>query len=293
EVGLGGRLDAVNAFDADCAVVTGIALDHTEYLGPDRESIGREKAGIFRAGRPAVVGDPEPPASLIEQSAAVGADLWLQGRDFGVQGDRQQWSWRGRTRRFNALAYPALRGANQLLNAATALAALESLHDRLPISAQAVRNGLAMVELPGRFQIVPGRPALVLDGAHNPQAAGVLAVSLDQMGFYPRTFAVFGVMADKDVANVIAPLRPLVDAWFVTDLPTTRAAKAADLAHEITAGAAVANVRVSTHGTPGEALRAALAAADPADRIVAFGSFYTVGGVLKDGLPQMAAAHLG
>jgi dihydrofolate synthase/folylpolyglutamate synthase len=293
EVGLGGRLDAVNAFDADCAVVTGIALDHTEYLGPDRESIGREKAGIFRGGRPAIVGDPQPPASVIGHAEAIGADLWLQGRDFGLQGDRQQWSWRGRARRFNGLAYPSLRGANQLLNAATALAALESLHESLPVSAQAVRNGLAMVELPGRFQIVPGRPALVLDVAHNPQAAGALAASLDQMGFYRRTFAVFGVMADKDVANVIAPLRPLVDHWFVTDLPTARAAKATDLAREITAGATAPPVRVSTHGTPGDALRAALAAADPADRIVAFGSFYTVGGVLKDGLPQMAAMHLG
>jgi dihydrofolate synthase/folylpolyglutamate synthase len=293
EVGLGGRLDAVNAFDADCAVVTSIALDHTEYLGPDRESIGREKAGIFRAGKPAIVGDPQPPASVIDHATAIGADLWLQGRDFGLQGDRQQWSWRGRARRFNALAYPALRGANQLLNAATALAALESLHDRLPVSAQAVRTGLALVELPGRFQIVPGQPVLVLDVAHNPQAARALAVSLDQMGFYPRTFAVFGVMADKDIGNVIAPLRPLVDRWFVTDLPIARAAKAADLARDIAAGAAAPEVRISTHDTPSDALLAALAAANPTDRIVAFGSFYTVGGVLKDGLPQMAATHQG
>jgi dihydrofolate synthase/folylpolyglutamate synthase len=293
EVGLGGRLDAVNAFDADCAVVTSIALDHTEYLGPDRESIGREKAGIFRAARPAIVGDPQPPASVIEHAATIGADLRLQGRDFGLQGDRQQWSWRGRSRRFSALAYPALRGANQLLNAAAALAALESLHDRLPVSAQAVRNGLALVELAGRFQIVPGRPALVLDGAHNPQAAGALAVSLDQMGFYPRTFAVFGVMADKDISNVIAPLRALVDRWFVTDLPTARAAKAVDLAREIAAGAATAEVQMSMHAAPSDALRAALASADPTDRIVVFGSFYTVGGVLKDGLPQLAAAHPG
>jgi dihydrofolate synthase/folylpolyglutamate synthase len=113
------------------------------------------------------------------------------------------------------------------------------------------------------------------------------------MGFHPRTLAVFGVMADKDIGNVIAPLRPLVDAWFVTDLPTARAAKAADLVLAITAGATAPNTRVSSHGTPSAALRAALAAADPADRIVAFGSFYTVGGVLKDGLPQLAAAHLG
>ena len=291
EVGLGGRLDAVNAFDADCAVVTNVALDHTEYLGTDRESIGREKAGIFRAGKPAIVGDPVPPASVIDHAQAIGADLWLQGRDFAVQGDRQQWSWRGRARRFSALAYPALRGANQLLNAATALAALESLHERLPITAQAVRSGLALVELPGRFQIVPGRPVLVLDVAHNPQAAAALAVSLDQMGFYPRTFAVFGVMADKDIANVIAPLRSLIDRWFVTDLPIARAALAAEVAREV--AAAMPQARVSTHATPGDALRAALAAADPADRILVFGSFYTVGGVLKDGLPRLAATHLG
>lgn len=287
EVGLGGRLDAVNAFDADCAVLTNVALDHTEYLGPDRESIGREKAGIFRAGVPAVVGDPDPPASVIAHAQAIGADLWLQGRDFALHGDRQQWSWRGRARRFNALAYPALRGANQLLNAATALAALESLHDRLPISAQAVRNGLALVELPGRFQVVPGRPVVVLDVAHNPHAAAALAASLGQMGFYPRTFAVFGIMADKDIDQVISPLRPLVERWFVTDLPIARAASAADLARHLAAGDSAPPV--STHATPGEALRAALAAADPADRIVAFGSFYTVGGVLRDGLPRSAA----
>ena len=172
EVGLGGRLDAVNAIDADCAVLTNVALDHTEYLGPDRESIGREKAGIFRAGKPAIVGDPEPPASVLEQARTIGADLWQHGRDFRLQGDRLQWSWIGRKRRYSGLAHPALRGANQLLNAATALAAVESLHERLPIPAQAVRTGLALVELPGRFQIVPGQPVLVLDVAHNPQAAG-------------------------------------------------------------------------------------------------------------------------
>ncbi len=291
EVGLGGRLDAVNAIDADCAVVTNVALDHTEYLGPDRESIGREKAGIFRAGKPAIVGDPEPPASVIEQARSIGADLWQHGRDFRLQGDRQQWSWTGRKRRYSGLAHPALRGANQLLNAATALAALESLHERLPIPAQAVRSGLALVELPGRFQIVPGQPVLVLDVAHNPQAAGALAVSLDQMGFYSRTFVVFGVMADKDIHQVIAPLRPLVDAWFVTDLPLPRAATAADLAREI-AAPPHDKTPVATFSTPSDALRAALAAADPADRIVVFGSFYTVGGVLKDGLPRTAAPHL-
>jgi dihydrofolate synthase/folylpolyglutamate synthase len=290
EVGLGGRLDAVNAIDADCAVLTNVALDHMDYLGPDRESIGREKAGIFRAGRPAIVGDPGPPASVIEHARAIGADLWQHGRDFRLQGDRQQWSWSGRRRRYSGLAYPALRGANQLLNAATALAALEALHERLPIPAQAVRTGLALVELPGRFQIVPGQPVLVLDVAHNAQAAGALAASLDQMGFYPRTLAVFGVMADKDIAQVVAPLRPLIDAWFVTDLPIARAARADALVRALVA-APHGNTRVSTHATPSAALRAALAEATPADRIVAFGSFYTVGGVLKEGLPRTAAPH--
>jgi dihydrofolate synthase/folylpolyglutamate synthase len=214
-----------------------------------------------------------------------------------VQGDQQQWGWSGRGRRYSGLAYPALRGANQLLNAAGAIAALEALRDRLPISAQGVRNGLAMVELPGRFQIVPGQPTLVLDVAHNPQAASALALNLDQMGFYPCTHAVFGAMADKDLAGLVGPLVPLVDRWYATDLPLPRAASAAALATEL--GKAVApataqrQIPISQHANPAAALAAAVAAADPADRIVVFGSFYTVGGVLRDGLPRLVARHVG
>jgi dihydrofolate synthase/folylpolyglutamate synthase len=292
EVGLGGRLDAVNAFDTDCAVITSIALDHTELLGPDRESIGREKAGILRGGRPAIVSDPQPPRSVIDHAQAIGADLWLLGRDFNVQGDRQQWSWSGRGRRYNAMAYPALRGANQLINAAGAIAALEALRDRLPISAQAVRNGLALVDLPGRFQIVQGQPVLVLDVAHNPQSVAALAANLDQMGFFAHTHAVFGVMADKDIPGVLKHMLPLVDAWYLSDLPTARAAAAADVERVLQASAKVPTPAISRHATPRDALFAALERADPADRIVVFGSFYTVGGVLKDGLPRTAARHL-
>ena len=283
EVGLGGRLDAVNAIDTDCALITSIAIDHVEYLGDDREGIGFEKAGIMRPGKPAIVADPQPPQSVIEHARRIGADLRLAGRDFGHSGDRQQWSWHGRKRRYSSLAYPALRGANQLLNAAGVLAVFEALHERLPIPAQAVRTGLALVELPGRFQIVPGQPTLVLDVAHNPQSVGVLAVNLDQMGFYPRTLAVFGAMRDKDLAGVIAPVLPLIDAWHVTALPTARAASADELAALVRAGRGDALVQV--HSTPADALRAAVAAADPTDRIVIFGSFYTVGGVLKEGVP--------
>ncbi|HEY2189697.1 MAG TPA: Mur ligase family protein, partial [Caldimonas sp.] len=179
EVGLGGRLDAVNAFDADCAIVTSIDVDHSEYLGTDRESIGREKAGILRPGKPAIVSDPMPPQSVLSEAARVGADLWLAGRDFRHSGDRQQWNWSGRSLRFSGLGYPALRGANQLLNAAGALAALEALRERLPVSAQAIRTGLATVDLPGRFQVVPGAPTIVLDVGHNPHAIAALASNLD------------------------------------------------------------------------------------------------------------------
>ena len=292
EVGVGGRLDSVNIIDADCALITSIDLDHMALLGPDRESIGREKSGIMRAGKPVVVGDPVPPQSVIDHAADVGADLWRPGHDFNFSGDKQQWAWAGRGRRYAGMAYPALRGANQMLNASGVLAALTALRDRLPVTAQAVRNGLVMVELPGRFQIISGQPTLVLDVAHNPHAVAALAENLDAMGFYPCTHAVFGAMADKDLAAMLGRVSPLVDRWYFTDLPTPRAANGADLkvqwqAMNIRANAAPANV----FADPVQALQAAIAAADPADRIVVFGSFYTVGGILKVGLPRLFAPH--
>ena len=292
EVGMGGRLDAVNAVDADCALITCIALDHTEYLGNTRDAIGFEKAGIMRPGRPVVVSDPEPPASLQARADEVGADLWRLGRDYNFQGDKQQWAWRGRNQRFNGLAYPALRGANQLINAAGVLAVFEALREQLPINAQAVRNGLAMVELPGRFQIIPGQPALVLDVAHNPQSVAALANNLDQMGYFPQTHAVFGAMRDKDLAGLLAHLAPLVDHWHLCNLPPARAASAAELAVAVQAASAGRKITTTEHASPEAALQAAAATADPADRIIVFGSFYTVGGVLQDGLPRLSARHV-
>lgn len=295
EVGLGARFDAVNAFDADCAVITSIDLDHMEFLGPDREAIGFEKAHIMRPGKPAIVSDPVPPHSVVAHAQAIGADLWLVGRDFNTSGDAQQWAWAGRQRRYTGLAYPSLRGANQLLNAAGALAAFEALRERLPITAQAVRTGLATVELPGRFQIVPGQPTLVLDVAHNPHAVATLVHNLDTMGFYPRTHVVFGAMADKDIAAMFTRLAPLVDHWHFTDLPGSRSAKAADLLamHGRLALRGPGPVTVQAHPDPASALAAAVAASDPADRIVVLGSFLTLGGILKDGLPRLAARHVG
>jgi len=296
EVGLGGRLDAVNLIDTDCAIITSIDLDHMEYLGNDRETIGLEKAGIMRTGRPVVVSDPLPPQSVLDRALEIGADLWRFGTDFNFSGDKLQWGWAGRGRRYSGLAYPALRGANQLVNASGVLAALTALRDRLPITAQAVRNGLAMVELPGRFQIVPGQPALVLDVAHNPHSVAALSANLDAMGFYPCTHAVLGAMADKDLGPMLARIAPLVDRWYFTDLPTPRAESAAGLQAKWHALQMVAGgrreVSTATFPDPQQALAAAVAAADPADRIVVFGSFFTVGGVLKDGIPRLHAKHL-
>ncbi len=296
EVGLGGRLDATNIIDADCAVITSIDLDHTELLGTDRESIGREKAGIMRTGRPVVVSDPVPPQSVLDHATAIGAELWRFGHDFNYSGDRQQWSWAGRGRRYAGLAYPALRGANQLINASGALAALVALRNRLPVTAQAVRNGLAMVDLPGRFQVVPGQPALVLDVAHNPHSVAALTANLDAMGYFPTTHAVFGAMADKDLGPMLERIAPIVDRWYFTDLPTPRAESAAKLAEKWAAlpqgGARLNPATSSTHASPALALQAALDQADPADRIIVFGSFYTVGGVLQSGIPRLQAKHL-
>ena len=293
EVGLGGRLDAVNAIDTDCAVITSIDLDHTELLGPDRESIGREKAGIMREGKPVIVSDPIPPHSVLQYAEALGADLWLLGRDYNFSGDKQQWAWAGRGRRYAGLAYPALRGANQLINASGVLAALQTLRQRIPVTAQAVRNGLAMVELPGRFQIVPGQPTLVLDVAHNPHSVAALTANLDAMGFYPTTHAIFGAMGDKDLAPMLAKIGPLVDRWYFTDLPTPRAASARDLQARWQATPGRRDVPSSTHASPQAALQAAVEQADPADRILVFGSFFTVGGVLQQGVPRLAAKHIG
>ena len=298
EVGLGGRLDAVNIIDTDCAIITSIDLDHMEYLGDNRESIGYEKAGIMRAGKPAIVSDPMPPASIARHAQAVGADLYLMGSDFNYEGDKQQWGWAGRDaqgqpRRYAGLAYPALRGANQLMNASGALAAVTALREQLPVTAQAVRNGFAFVELPGRFQIIPGQPALVLDVAHNPHSVAALAANLDAMGFYPTTHAVFGAMADKDLAAMWPKVAPMVDKWYFCDLPTARAATGQALQTMWAAQNQRSDTTSQTYTSPQAALDAAVAGAEPTDRIVVFGSFYTVGGVLHSGTPRLNAKHLG
>jgi len=284
EVGLGGRLDAVNVIDADVSIVTSVDIDHTDFLGSTREQIGFEKAGIFRPGKAAICSDPVPPAALVAHAAQIGADLWLLGRDFNYSGDKQQWNYGGRVQRRNSLAYPSLRGANQLLNASAALAALEVLRFTLPVGAQEVRTGLVTVELPGRFQVLPGRPTVVLDVAHNPHAAAALGQNLGNMGFHAYTYAVFGIMQDKDIARVIAPMAGYVDHWCLADLPSPRAAPASELAAMISAlppgDAKPEEHSVTTFPDPAQAFANAMSRAGENDRIVVFGSFYTVAGVM-------------
>ncbi len=278
EIGLGGRLDAVNAFEPDCAVLTGVDLDHMDYLGATRERIGWEKAHIFRAGRPAVLGDPAPPATVLEHARAIGAQLLRIGRDYGYEADRRQWRYWGPGGTRGGLAYPALRGATQLANAATAIAALDSVRDLLRIPAQAIRDGLARATLPGRFQVLPGHPTVILDVAHNPQAAAVLSANLGDMGPCPRTFAVIGMLRDKDLAGVVGRVAGRIDRWYAATLDNPRGATADEVA------AAIAAVRPGAKVERFERPRAALAAAQEAanhdDRIVVFGSFLTVADVM-------------
>jgi dihydrofolate synthase/folylpolyglutamate synthase len=289
EVGLGGRLDAVNVVDADVAVVTTIDLDHMDYLGPTREEIGREKAGIFRAGRPAICAEPDPPASLLEQARAAGVGLIRIGRDFGYVADDRQWRYWGPGGDRHGLPYPALRGAYQLANAATALAVLDALRDRLHVSAGAVRDGLVAVDLPGRFQVLPGRPAIVLDVAHNPHAAHALNATLGVMGYFPETLAVFGILADKDIAGVVAAMRSRVDRWFVATLPGPRGATAAAVRLALER-AGIAGSAIRTFDDVGSGFAAARDAAGEADRIIVFGSFLTVAAALAMAGPRTGRA---
>lgn len=303
EVGLGGRLDAVNVFDPDCAICSSVDLDHMDFLGPDRETIGREKAGIFRAGKPAIVSDPAPPQSVLDQAQHIGADLWLFGRDFNYSGDKQQWAYGGRGMRRGALAYPALRGANQLLNASAALAALESVRDRLPVPAQAIRQGLQLVEWPGRFQVLPGQPTVVLDVGHNPHAAAHLRASLDNMGFFPFTHCIFGMLIDKDAQAVVEVLKDKVDHWHLVSLDGERGRSAEQLktvldlsgiqapafdwtesANSLSKGGIAKHPpekSVQTYNSVAQAYITLVQAVPASDRIMVFGSFLTVAQVLQ------------
>jgi dihydrofolate synthase/folylpolyglutamate synthase len=278
EVGLGGRLDAVNVFDADCAVVTSIDIDHTDYLGATRELIAAEKAGILRAGKAAICADADAPAVLQVHAEKIGAEFWQIGAGFRFVRHQAQWDFFGPACARLALPHPALRGAYQLSNASAVLAVLDALRERLPVSMAAVRRGLVEVQLAGRFQMLPGRPQLILDVAHNPHAARALAANLAAMP-PARTFAVFAMLQDKDIAGVVQALDVHVDRWFVAGLSVLRGAAADYMAAQLRA----CGVRgeIIACATVAEALAQARNAADENDRIAAFGSFHTVAEVMQ------------
>jgi dihydrofolate synthase/folylpolyglutamate synthase len=271
EVGLGGRLDAVNVLDPHCAVLTSVAIDHVDYLGAEREAIGREKAGIFRPGRPAVIAEPDPPQSVLQ---ATGNKLLL-GKDFGFVAEKTQWTYWGPRGKRAGLAHPALRGTIQLRNAAAALCALDTLE--LPLAMQDVRRGLAEVALPGRFQVLPGRPQVILDVAHNVEAARTLAENLAASGFAPETIAVCGMLRDKDIAGVLHELAPRITRWHLASLPGPRGASADELAAGL---GSKARFNAEKFDSARAAFGAALERAQDGDKIVVFGSFLTVGEVM-------------
>ena len=279
EVGLGGRLDAVNVLDAHVAIVASVDLDHMAWLGNDREAIGYEKAGIFRPGRPAIFADTDPPRRLVEHAREIGAPLQVLGRDFRYEAQERQWDFIGARGARRALPIPALRGRWQLKNASGVLAALDEVAEQLPVSLGEVKRGLANVRLPGRLQSIPGRPAIVLDVAHNPHAARSLADGLADMGFARRTFAVLGMLADKDIAGVIDAVRHRFDRWHVAAPQAERAAPATELARIL--GEKGLGEATRTFATVPLALEAARGEAGPDDRIVVFGSFYTVAEALR------------
>ena len=284
EVGLGGRLDAVNLWNADVALVTSVDLDHQDYLGDTREAIGFEKAGIFRAGRPAVCADPDPPASLLQHAQGIAADLRCIGRDFRYARAGAGWTWQGRHTAWQDMPLTAMAGAYQLRNAAAALAALEAVSGQLPVNAEAIRHGLRQARAPGRFQTVATAPELIVDVAHNPEAARALASALDDAPAAGRTLAVIGMLADKDAAGVIEALRGRVDAWWTCTPDSPRARDAASLAATIRHSLPEAVVALAA--TPVDALAAARRAAHEGDRILAFGSFTTVAAVLDHAATQ-------
>jgi len=289
EAGLGGRLDAVNIIDADVAVLTSLSLEHCDWLGDDLEQIGFEKAGIFRAGQPAVCGIRQPPDSVIQTAGKTGARLLCLSRDFDyqlmpdLQSDQgsdlhfgqpaDHWRWQGQQSQRRGLPLPALRGEVQVRNAAVALAVLEQLDARIPVDQQAVRNGLIEVQLAGRFQLLPGEVEIVLDVAHNPESVEVLLENLLTHPVTGRTRAVFSLLSDKDVSVMLKLMVNQVDDWYIAPLDVPRAMSCSRLSDELKkAGAS----HITTCESVAAACRSARAEALTGDRIVVCGSFYTV-----------------
>ena len=282
EVGLGGRLDAVNIFDADCAIVTSIDLDHMDYLGDTREKIGSEKAAIFRKGKPAICAEADIPDSVHQHIETSGAQFFRLNKEFGYANKGMQWDYWGPKGWRHSLPYPALRGVKQLQNASACLAALDTLCELLPVSMKDIRQGLGEAVIPGRFQMVSTQPMIILDVAHNPAAAAVLAENLVAVKPSGRTYAVFSMLQDKDIQGVIRALKNDIDFWLVSAIQSPRAASADYLIDEIHKVGIASDADVIYQFS--DSVAAFVFACEQAgknDRICIFGSFYTVSGVLQ------------
>ena len=279
EVGLGGRLDAVNAFEPDCSVVLNVDIDHVDFLGTSREAIGLEKAGIFRNGRPAICAEEDPPVSLLEYARSAEADLHLAGRDFGHKRTAMGWQFWNAAGKKAGLPFPTLRGSAQLDNAAAAIECIDAMREHLPVDMAALRAGLLDAHVPGRFQVLPGAPMVILDVAHNAAAARMLSADLKSLPCSGKTIAVFGVLADKQIEQMTSALAQSVDEWFVCGLSTPRGARAELVKQVLTRS--VQGAPVAVCGSVAQGWAAAQEAARGNDRILVFGSFYTVSEALE------------
>ena len=279
EVGLGGRLDAVNVFDADCAIVTTVDLDHMDYLGHTREAIGFEKAGIYRTEKTAIFGDFDPPQSLIKHAEVIHADLKIIGKDFGYEVHHDSFDFLIDSSFVMNLPLPKLQGDFQLANATNALMALKAMEDKLPLTEISIQKGITLTLLPGRFQEVKTMPSLIFDVAHNPQAARSLSHNLKTHVVLGKTIAVFSILKDKDIFGVIQVLNLDIDAWFIAEIQNERAASIENISN------AIQKINPSAHieafKNIQEAYQFASKEVTRNDRIIVFGSFFTVADIMK------------
>ncbi|MGR9114347.1 MAG: bifunctional tetrahydrofolate synthase/dihydrofolate synthase [Gammaproteobacteria bacterium] len=275
EVGLGGRLDAVNIIDPDAAIITSICIDHADWLGDNREIIGREKAGVFRPRIPAIVGDPVPPVSLAECADAQGAPIYCIGKDFGYQRQAEAWNWFGDGRLIKDLPEPNLKGEHQYRNAASAILAVVKLLDRLPVTESAIAEALKTTQLTGRFQLIGGDVPVLLDVGHNPQAVRTLADHL--LGYYSGrcVHAVFSMMKDKDIRGVLEVMKPVVKDWYFAPLPYNPRCASEALMQEMFALNSITDVNFGFADFD-EAFAAARSKSKKGDLLLVFGSFFLV-----------------
>ncbi len=280
EVGMGGRLDAVNLFDTDIALITPISLDHMAWLGTDREAIGTEKAGIIRQAKPVVCSETKPPRSVVNYADSLNSPIYKAGSQFHIVKNEENWHWSNGDFEWKNIPFPALKGEYQIQNAAAVLQLIYLLRlQDFTVSLDSIKTGLSTVSLPGRFQQIQGDITQILDVTHNQQGAENLAKLLIEIPCNGQTFAVLSMLKDKDVIAVASILKPLIDVWYVAGLDGNRGMKSEVLASKLSC--IISEDKIKTAPTVRHAHRQALAEAHKGDRVLVFGSFHTVEAVLN------------